>query len=63
MKIDLPPDLAERLFRAARRLGRKPEDCALSAVTAFVTDCEDSFALAAQFGDGIARPVDDGFMD
>jgi hypothetical protein len=63
MKIDLPHDLAERLFRAARRLKRDPTECALSAITAFVTDCEESFALAAQFGDGIARPADDGFMD
>ena len=63
MKIELELDLAERLYRVARRLERSPEDCATSAVRAFVEDCEDSFAQAARFGDGIARIPDDGFMD
>ena len=63
MKIDLDLDLASRLYAAARRLKRDPAECALSAIRAFVADCEESFAQAAQFGDGVARIPDDGFMD
>lgn len=63
MHIELDPDLAERLYRVARRLKRTPEDCARSAVRVFVEDCEDSLAQAARFGDGVARIPDDGFMD
>ncbi|OAN49188.1 hypothetical protein A6A04_03475 [Paramagnetospirillum marisnigri] len=63
MQITLSPDLAERLYRVARRLKRSPDDCALAAIRTFVTDCEESFAQAAPFGDGVARIPDDGFMD
>ena len=63
MRMELDRDLAERLYRVALRLKRTPEDCAKSAIRAFVEDCEDSFAQAARFGDGIARISDDGFMD
>jgi hypothetical protein len=61
LTITLPPDLAQRLTLAARRLKRSPEDCALSAIRSFVTDCEDSAAQAAQLGqaDGIVRAAED----
>ncbi|TAN64656.1 MAG: hypothetical protein EPN20_08105 [Magnetospirillum sp.] len=63
MRIELDHDLAERLYQVARRLKRAPDECALSAIRAFVADCEESFARAARFGDGVARIPDDGFMD
>jgi predicted transcriptional regulator len=63
MKIDLAPDLAARLMLAARRLKRDPAECAVSAILAFVADCEEASAHAAQFGDGVVRMPDDGFMD
>ena len=63
MRIELDRELSERLYRVALRLKRAPEDCAQSAIRAFVEDCEDSFAQAARFGDGVARTPDDGFMD
>lgn len=63
MQIQLDPKLAARLYSAARQLKRDPAECALSAIRAFVEDCEDSIAQAARFGDGIARIPDDGFMD
>ncbi|CAA7613003.1 hypothetical protein [Magnetospirillum sp. SS-4] len=63
MTIDLDSDLAARLAACARRLRRDPAECARAAVQAFVADCEEAFAHAAQFGDGVARMPDDGFMD
>ncbi|CCG42571.1 hypothetical protein [Magnetospirillum molischianum] len=50
MRIDIPLDLAQRLYIAARALGRKPEECALSAIQTFVTDCEEASALRTQLG-------------
>jgi hypothetical protein len=50
MRIELSLDLASRLYTAARRLGRKPEECALSAILCFVQDCEDAATLGAQLG-------------
>lgn len=52
MRIELDPDLAQRLYVAARRLGRTAEDCARSAVLTFVEDCEQTQRLRAQLGGG-----------
>ncbi|ARJ66646.1 hypothetical protein WV31_13680 [Magnetospirillum sp. ME-1] len=52
MRIDLDPDLAQRLYTAARQLGRDPVECARSAILAFVTDCEDAARMRAQLGGG-----------
>ena len=63
MKIDIDPELASRLYIAARQLGRDPAECARAAILAFVTDCEEAARNRARLGDGIARIPDDGFMD
>ncbi|CAA7619169.1 conserved hypothetical protein [Magnetospirillum sp. LM-5] len=56
----LPPDLADRLDAVARRLRRKPEECALAAIRTFIEDCEDNARLATSLNpDGIARPPED----
>lgn len=61
--VTLPRDLSERLVLAARRLGRAPEDCALSAIRAWVEDCEHAAAQArALSGTDVVRPPED-FMD
>ncbi|CUW38173.1 conserved protein of unknown function [Magnetospirillum sp. XM-1] len=52
MRIELDPDLASRLYTAARQLGRDPAQCALSAILAFVTDCEDAARMRTQLGGG-----------
>lgn len=52
MRIDLDPDLASRLYVAARQLGRDPAECARTAILAFVTDCEESARMRAQLGGG-----------
>jgi hypothetical protein len=48
MRIDLDPDLASRLYIAARQLKRDPAECARSAILAFITDCEESARMRAQ---------------
>jgi len=55
--IAIPSDLYERLWRVARRLKRDPEECAASAIRAFVEDCEENAAMAERLGggDGIFR--------
>ncbi len=61
--ITLPPDLADRLAAAARRLGRASEECALAAIRTFVQDCEESAAQAQRLNpDGVIRPAE-GFWD
>jgi hypothetical protein len=50
VRIDIPLDLAQRLYNAARTLGRKPEECALDAIRTFVIDCEDAATLRSQLG-------------
>lgn len=55
LSITLDRDLERRLIVAARRLGRRPEDCVVSSVRAFVEDCEEAAARAAQLG-GVLRP-------
>jgi hypothetical protein len=52
MRIDLDPDLASRLYTAARQLKRDPVECARSAILAFITDCEESAAMRAQLTGG-----------
>ncbi len=56
-------DLENRLRSVASRLGRSPEDCALSAIKSFVTDCEEALASGQRLGgDGMMRPPE-GFYD
>jgi len=56
-------DLETRLFQLARRLGKRPEDCALAALKAWIEDNEDALANAqALGGDGTMRPPE-GFYD
>jgi hypothetical protein len=50
--IDIDTDLAQRLYAAARSLGRKPDECAKAAILAFVADCEEAATLRAQLGGG-----------
>lgn len=52
MRIDLDPDLAARLYTAARQLGRDPAECARAAILAFVADCEEAARMRAQLGGG-----------
>jgi len=52
VRIDVPLDLAQRLYAAARLLGRKPEECALDAIRTFVIDCEEAATLGRQLGGG-----------
>jgi hypothetical protein len=52
MRIDLDPDLASRLYTAARQLKRDPAECARAAILAFVRDCEESACLRAQLAGG-----------
>ncbi len=61
MRIDLEPDLSQRLAFAARTLGRSPEDCARSAIQTFVEDCEEAARNRAQLGvaEGWMPPVID----
>lgn len=61
--VTLPRDLADRLTVAARRLRRDPEECALSAIRAWVQDAEESAAQSrALSGTDVVRPPD-GFHD
>ncbi len=56
-------DLETRLFALARRLGKRPEECALAALTAWIEDHEESLANAQRLGgDGTMRPPE-GFFD
>ncbi|CAA7613201.1 hypothetical protein [Magnetospirillum sp. UT-4] len=60
LTLTLPRDLDDRLAAAARRLGRSPEDCALSAIRAFVADCEEATRTAQRLGgDPVVRPPED----
>lgn len=52
MRIDLDPDLAQRLYTAARQLKRDPTDCARAAILAFVRDCEENAQMRAQLAGG-----------
>lgn len=56
-------DLENRLTMLARRLGKRPEECALAALTAWVEDNEEALATARRLGgDGAVRPPE-GFYD
>ncbi|HTH17913.1 MAG TPA: hypothetical protein VL974_14740 [Magnetospirillum sp.] len=50
-------DLDTRLYQVARRLGKKPEECALAALKAWIEDHEEAHANAQRLGggDGAAR--------
>jgi predicted transcriptional regulator len=52
MRIDLDPDLASRLYTVARQLKREPQECARSAILAFVRDCEENARMRAQLAGG-----------
>lgn len=63
--ITLPPALATRLFQAARKLGKTPDQAALAAITQWVEDAETAARhQRALGGDGetLFRPPD-GFYD
>lgn len=64
LSLALDRDLDTRLRAAAARLGRTPEDCAISALRAFVADCEEAAAHARRLsgGETMMRPPD-GFFD
>jgi len=65
LNIPTDPDLDQRLYRVARALGKTPEECALSALKAWLADHEDAMATARLLGgsgDGVAR-LPDGFFD
>lgn len=62
--LSIPSDrkLEERLTVLARRLGKRPEDCALAALKAWVEDNEDALLTAQRFGGGdggVMRPPDE----
>lgn len=63
MKIELDLDLASRLYKVARQLGRDPAECARSAIQSFVADCEEAARLKSHFGGADHWGRDDGFMD
>jgi len=54
-------DLENRLAAVARRLGLRPEDCALAALKSWVADHEEALASARQLGggDGVHRPPEE----
>lgn len=64
LTLEMDRDLEQRLFLAARRLGRSPADCALSAIRDFVLDCEQAAEHARRLagGDAVMR-LPDGFHD
>lgn len=64
LSLELDRDLEQRLHLIARRLGRSPADCALSALRSFITDCEEAAERAHQLsgGETMMRPPD-GFYD
>jgi predicted transcriptional regulator len=63
LTIQTDRKLDDRLTVLARRLGKRPEDCALAALLAWVEAHEEAMATAQRFGgDGAVRPPD-GFYD
>lgn len=64
LTISTDRHLDDRLSVLARRLGKRPEDCALAALTAWVEAHEEAAATARQLSgrDGVHRPPD-GFFD
>lgn len=63
LTIPTDRDLDDRLTVLARRLGKRPEDCALAALTAWVEANEEAVATARRLGgDGAVRPPE-GFYD
>ncbi|RAU21948.1 hypothetical protein CU669_11375 [Paramagnetospirillum kuznetsovii] len=63
MDLDLDLDLAARLTTVARQLKRDPAECAISAILAFVTDCEEAQSLRARLGGGDHWVRDEDWSD
>ena len=63
LSIPTDPDLDQRLYQVARRLGKTAEQCALAALKVWLQDHEEAHANAQRLGgDGVVRPPD-GFYD
>lgn len=63
LTIQTDRQLDDRLTVLARRLGKRPEECALAALKSWVEAHEEAMATARRLGgDGAMRPPD-GFYD
>jgi hypothetical protein len=64
LTLSLSLEFENRLYRAARTLGKTTEEAALAALTTWVEDVEDSQRAAAQLGaQGTVAVRDEGFWD
>ncbi len=63
LSLTIPADLADRLYRAARDQGKRPDEAALVAIRVWVEDCEEAARNRLRFGVPEAQRIMDGFTD
>jgi predicted transcriptional regulator len=63
LTIELDMELADRLIRAARQLGKSHKDCAVAAIRTWVEDCEQAARMREQLGPGGTVNIPEGFWD